>query len=353
MVKVSVVMPVYNAEDYLRQAVDSILNQSHQDIELICVNDGSSDDSLDILNDYASSDSRVKVFSQENRGGGAARNFALAHVTGKYLYFMDSDDTIVPEAFEELIAVMEDENLDFAIFQATNYATDTGEVFRTPYYTMEKLKNFGQNRVFSFDDLGDMIFDISVTPWCKFYNAEFVKSSGARFLENSIFHDNQFFWEVLFNAERMTFISREYYQRRRHSASSTGAGDERYVNIINVVDNIILLFEKYNQLERFKRILYNKKVLWIYTRYLEIRDEFRQMFYDAMKDNFTNIQDESFTDFLDAKNRFIFEAVTDSMTMAEFDLLLKNYELARENRMLKNRKRPANFIKYRIKKLIR
>lgn len=344
-------MPVYNAEDYLAEACDCILNQTHEDIELICVDDGSTDTSLKILNDIADNDSRVCVFHQENRGGGAARNFALQKVTGKYLYFMDADDRLDLNAFSELIEKMEQDSLDFIIFSAVNLATDTGKLFKTPYYSMSKLKRFGENRVFGFDDLGDMIFDISVTPWCKFYDCEFVLKSGARFLENSIFHDNQFFWEVLFNAKRMSFTDGYYYTRRRHSQSSTGAGDERYINIINVVNNIIKLFAKYNQLDKFKHILYNKKVLWIHTRYDQIRDEFKEMFFDAMKDDFTNLDDADFEGFLDEKNRFIFNSVVSAKTMNEFDLLIENYKLTKKNSELKRRKKLPNFIKYRLKRL--
>lgn len=351
MVKVSVIMPVYNAEDYLAEACGCILNQTHEDIELICVDDGSSDNSLEILKRLADEDSRVRVFHQENRGGGAARNFALQKVTGKYLYFMDADDKLDLNAFSELIEKMEHDSLDFIIFSAVNLATDTGEIFKTPYYSMEKLKRFGENKVFSFDDLGDMIFDISVTPWCKFYDCDFVKKSGAQFLENSIFHDNQFFWEVLFNARRMSFTDGYYYTRRRHSQSSTGAGDERYVNIINVVNNIIALFVKYGQLDKFKHILYNKKVLWIYTRYNEIQQDFRQLFFDAMKDDFTNITDADFEGCLDEKNRFIFSSVISAKTMNELDLLYENYNLTKKNSELKRRKKLPNFIKYRLKRL--
>lgn len=353
MVKVSVVMPVYNASDYLNEACECILGQTHDDIELICVDDGSEDNSLEILNDIAARDSRVRVFHQENRGGGAARNLALNHTTGKYLYFMDADDKVKPEMFAQLIGKMEADSLDFIIFSAINYAEDTGELFKTPYYSMEKLRAFGEGKIFSFEDLGDLIFDISVTPWCKLYNSEFVSKSGARFLENSIFHDNQFFWEVLFNAERMTFVDGYYYIRRRHSASSTGAGDERYVNIINVVNNIIKLFIKYNQLDRFKHILYNKKVLWIYTRYDEIKDEFKELFYDAMKDDFSNIDDKDFAKYLDEKNGYIFESVIGSKTMTEFDLRIKNYELTKENSELKKRKNLPDFVKYRLKRIVK
>ena len=102
MVKVSVIMPVYNAEDFLSESIDCILNQSLDDLELICVDDGSVDSSLDILNDYASRDSRVKVFHQENRGGGAARNVAMTHASGKYLYCMDSDDLLKEDSLEKL-----------------------------------------------------------------------------------------------------------------------------------------------------------------------------------------------------------------------------------------------------------
>ena len=345
-------MPVYNGEDYLEESIDCILNQTLDDLELICVDDGSTDSSPEILNAIASKDVRVRVFSQANQGGGAARNNALAHATGEYLYFMDADDMLDLNALSEFYEISQEKQLDFVIFKAVNYAEDTGEVFETDYYNMARIAEFCRGKVFSVDDLGDLIFSISVTPWCKFYNRKFVEKSGARFLENSIFHDNQFFWEVLFNAERMYFIDKAYYTRRRHSASSTGAGDERYVNIINVVNNIIILFEKYGRLDRFKEILYNKKVLWTSMRYFEIRDEFKQLFYDALKEDYENVP-EDFAECLDEKNGYVFESVINSGTRREFDLRIINYELTKENMELKNRKKLKNFAKYRVKKLLK
>ena len=91
----SVIIPVYNCEEYLDESVGGILNQTFQDIEVICVDDGSTDNSLKKLQEFAKEDSRMQVFHQENQGGGAARNFALTKATGKYLYFMDADDVIV------------------------------------------------------------------------------------------------------------------------------------------------------------------------------------------------------------------------------------------------------------------
>lgn len=91
-VKVSVILPVYNVSEYLRQCMDSIVGQTLKDIEIICVDDGSTDDSLEILKEYEAKDKRVKVIEQKNAGAGAARNNGLAIATGEYLSFLDSDD---------------------------------------------------------------------------------------------------------------------------------------------------------------------------------------------------------------------------------------------------------------------
>lgn len=352
MVKVSVIVPVYNASAYIRDSIDCILNQTLDDLEIICVDDGSTDNSLDILNDIAAENPCVNVYHQTNQGGGAARNNALKHATGKYLYFMDADDEIKPDALKQCFEKCEEKDLDFVIFKAINYAEDTGEYFETDYYNMDRARDFIADNVVSFDDLGERIFNISVTPWCKFYNRQFVEKSGAKFLEGSIFHDNQFYWEVMFNAQKIAFIDKQFYIRRRHSSSSTGAGDERYINIINVVNNIIKLFVKYDQLNKFKHILYNKKVVWIYTRYREIQDSFKQAFYDEMKRDFTDSPD-GFADELESENRYVFDSALKSKTRRQFDLSMINRELRKENEMLKNQKKLKNFAKYRVKKLLK
>ena len=94
MVKVSIIMPIYNVAPYLEEAFDSILNQSLKEIEIIAVNDGSTDNSEDIIKKYQQRDKRILSFSQENQGQSVARNLALQHATGEYIYMMDSDDVL-------------------------------------------------------------------------------------------------------------------------------------------------------------------------------------------------------------------------------------------------------------------
>ena len=102
MVKISVIIPVYNCEDYIEESVNSILNQTFKDIEVICIDDGSSDSSLNILNKIGDNDSRLKVHTQENQGSSVARNNALKLVSGDYVYFFDADDYLVEDGLEKL-----------------------------------------------------------------------------------------------------------------------------------------------------------------------------------------------------------------------------------------------------------
>ena len=100
---VSVVMPVYNSEKYLKESLDSVLNQTYENLEVICVDDGSEDHSLDILNYYAKKDSRVRVYTQDNKGPSVARNKALDNAEGEYISFVDSDDFLQLNAYEILV----------------------------------------------------------------------------------------------------------------------------------------------------------------------------------------------------------------------------------------------------------
>ena len=99
-IKVSVILPVYNGETYLSECLDAILGQTLKEIEVICVNDGSTDRSPEILREYAARDSRIRVIDQENTGAGAARNNGMAQARGEYLSFLDADDFFEPQMLE-------------------------------------------------------------------------------------------------------------------------------------------------------------------------------------------------------------------------------------------------------------
>lgn len=333
MVKISVIMPVYNAEKYLEESLDSVLNQTLEDIEVICIDDGSKDNSLKILRNYEKKDSRVFVYHQENKGDGAARNFGLSKIKGKYLYFMDSDDFLDLNAFHEFYDIAEEKNVDFVICKSINYDSDKNKLYETEYFSMNKLYNFVEDEVFNFADIGELIFHISVTPWGKLFNTEFVLNSGAKFLENISFSDNIFFWEVMFNSSQIFFYNKILCYRRVHSESIMESNGDYLTHTLKINNLIANIFIKYGYFDKFKRRLYYKKLYNANERYKQIKD--KEFFFDEMKKDFSKmINNKNYNDFIKlipVQQKIFFENVLKADTYKEFDLLMENFKLSQDN----------------------
>ena len=120
-IKVSVIIPVYNVEKYLRECLESVINQTLKDIEIICINDGSTDKSYEILKEYAKLDHRIRILNQSNMGQSAARNRGLEIAKGKYVYFMDSDDWLEKDALKCLTDISESKNLQILYFDGKTF----------------------------------------------------------------------------------------------------------------------------------------------------------------------------------------------------------------------------------------
>lgn len=134
MVCISVIVPVYNCEDYLEESLGSILNQTFNDIEIICIDDGSTDDSLRILRKMASSDSRIEVFAQENKGAGAVRNYGMTKALGDYVYFFDADDFLENDALEKAYENAKRNDSDIVFFKFDQYKTIGFSLIQDPIW---------------------------------------------------------------------------------------------------------------------------------------------------------------------------------------------------------------------------
>ena len=181
MVKVSVVIPIYNVEKYLHDCLDTIVNQTLKDIEIICVNDGSTDSSLEIIKEYANCDDRITVIDQPNGGHAVATNVGIQHATGKYLFLMDSDDILKLNALKDTYKIAEDKNVDFVLFKAINYDDEQDKYYEAENYSMNMVAHRVKDNVFSYDDIKDLIFKITVTPWSKLYNRKFIMDNNITF----------------------------------------------------------------------------------------------------------------------------------------------------------------------------
>ena len=182
MVAVSIVIPVYNIEKYLRECLDSLVNQSFKDFEVICINDGSKDGSLVILEEYAKKDSRFKVISQTNGGSGSARNNGLSKAKGKYVQFLDGDDYFEPEMLEKLYNLAEKHQAEIAVCSSKK-VDDEGNITETKNPNSPlNLNLIPFNKVFNYKDFPNDIFNLTGTaPWNKLYLREMLIKNNLTF----------------------------------------------------------------------------------------------------------------------------------------------------------------------------
>ena len=232
--KVSVIIPVYNVEKYLRQCLDSVVNQTLQEIEIICIDDGSTDNSPKILKEYAAKDKRIKIIKQKNAGQAMARNNALAIAEGKYAVFVDSDDCLVLNALEKIFTRMEKNRLEMLSYSGINFDNATHKEAENLYWDFHYLpKNF-DIECFSHSDARDFIQSMVVSTCLTAYKLRFIKIAALQFPPHLCFEDNLFFIKAVTQAERIGIMRDKLYRRRIHSVSTTQNGNKHFADYVQV-----------------------------------------------------------------------------------------------------------------------
>ncbi|MBP3520024.1 MAG: glycosyltransferase [Oscillospiraceae bacterium] len=256
MAQVSVVIPIYNIQRHLRQCLDSIAGQTLTDLEILCVDDGSTDESPEILAEYARKDSRFQIITQPNGGPGTARNTGMARATGKYLIFLDSDDWFEPDFLAQMVARAQETGADVTICRAVEFDTGTGK--ELPSEWMLK-SGYLPGEVFSPEEIREHIFQFTYGwPWDKLYRTDFVKSAGLCYppLPNS--EDLVFVFQSLALAERISVVSRPLVHHRVNRMDSVS--NSRHCDPEVPYEALALLrqgLEKRNVYSRYERSFLN------------------------------------------------------------------------------------------------
>jgi len=252
-IKVSVIIPVYNASEHLGQCLDSVLNQTLKEIEVICVDDGSSDDSLALLQSYAEKDERVKVIHQENGGAGKARNTGLAVAKGKYLSFLDADDFSESTMLEKAYGKAEEQKTDIVVFNSDQYYEDTDE-YRQVSWTIRK-KELPPYRPMYHRTFTDNVFKVFVGwAWDKLFLREFVLKHDLKFQEIRTTNDMRFVFMAVVLAKRIDIVDEVLIHQRRNQSTSLSNTREKSWHCFH--DALISLREElkkaslYNELEQ-------------------------------------------------------------------------------------------------------
>ena len=217
MLKVSVIIPVYNVEAYLRQCLDSVLNQTLRDIEIICVDDGSTDGSAAILAEYAAKDGRVKVLHHEHTNAGAARNAGMAVATGEYLGFVDSDDWCELTLFEKAYNKAESDDADVVLWRHREYDDRDGKIAReVPFGAPIGVKN-----PFAATALGANAFScFNFAPWNRIVRSESVRRHRVKFQQIERSNDVCFGCLALAVALRVSVIDEVLYNYRLRTSGN-------------------------------------------------------------------------------------------------------------------------------------
>ncbi len=224
--KVSVIIPVYNAEEYLHQCLDSICAQTLKELEIICVDDGSTDRSVHILNEYAGKDSRIKVVVQANGGAGAARNHGLKIASGECLSFLDADDFFEPDMLELAYEQHEKYRSDIVVFNSDQYHMDK-EKFVNIDWTL-RMQDIPPYLPFTHRELTANVFLTFVGwAWDKLYSREFVMKNNLWFQEQRTTNDMLFVFSALVTAKRISVINKVLAHQRRGSGESLSVTRER------------------------------------------------------------------------------------------------------------------------------
>ena len=285
---VSVVVPVYNTAQYLHQCMDSLINQTLKEVEFIFVDDGSTDDSYEILEKYREKDDRIKIIRQENQYAGVARNNGMKQATGKYIIFLDSDDYFDLTLLEKTLRCAERNQAEIVFFGHYHYDNQTGVVREFPF--------FARNGIFSGEMLGENLFTaFSVVPWNKLYLRTFLTKYNMEY-QGIYKHNDVYFGSLAVAlAKRIVCLNeRLVYHRINNKESLQGRETITYPYMIQWYTALKQSLIKHGVFEGEIKRVYSKKVCHSIECGARLKTEeiLSKTFYSEMKKNlFPNLFD--------------------------------------------------------------
>ena len=295
MPEISVILPVFNSEEFIGKAIESVLAQTFEDFELIIVNDGSTDSSKDIIDSFI--DERIRIISQSNQGPGAARNNALKMAQGSYVMYLDSDDWFCPDALEVAYSEINKYDADFTFFKMINY--DGERYYENDWFELKTLQVF-ENKVFNPRETPGSIFDLSVGVCQKIYNRFFLERIDARFPEGIFFEDMPFFYYVFLKAERISIVNRHLYVRRKHTSSITNVVDEKFFDTVPAGQELMRIFIENGWYDAYKYDLLAYKINGPRFALRDMPLKYKSHMFDLIKNDYEAIKSTKYyVDFLD------------------------------------------------------
>ena len=234
----SIIIPIYNTSKYLKECLDSVVNQDYKNVEIICVDDGSTDDSANIVESYLKKDERFKLIKTEHKGVAYARNLGLANAEGEYITFIDSDDFIEKRTYVEALSYID--SSDFVCFRIKVF----GENFCNNRKAEKKYYNFKFKGQKKLDEKLLKTLDVSLCN--KIFKSKIIKENNIEFPNGLRYEDANFYWKYMLNSKTGFFIQKPFYNYRRHANSIMS---ESLSKVSKSIDHLLILGDLFKYME--------------------------------------------------------------------------------------------------------
>lgn len=298
MIKVSIIIPFYNVENYIEQCLKSVIAQTLTDIEIILINDASTDKTREIVQQYVDIDNRIKIIDlKEHKGQGYARNRGIEIAKGIYTGFVDSDDFIEKDMFEQLYKMAEFNDTDITMCQVDEYDDINNSFINSDYYSLSILNRF-YNKVFSAKNTANEILNINVALWNKIYKREFLIQISEKFPEGFIYEDLPFFFGTYLKAERINIVWQKLYHYRINRKNSTM---KQFNN--KILDRIPMVSLSYQKMKNTPFLSDKLQQIqgWVindlFHRYILLKENCHREFFFLMKKTFISLDIQNKNDY--------------------------------------------------------
>lgn len=328
--KVSIIIPVFNPGNLLYDCLDSVINQSLKEIEIICVNDGSTDDSINVLEYYAKNDNRIKVFHQMNQGAGTARNKGIENSTGEYILFLDSDDWIDKDMCKKLYNQSEKLKTDLIIFDVLWHTKD-GNVSEFTYFANNEFKDDFKSFSFDYKFIKNklMIGSLGIAV-CKFYKSSFIKENNIKFPKHKIYNDVEFHFKAILLANKMGYCPEPFYHYIRLGQPSLQTsfreGKDELV-WFDVLDGLYNVFIENNLMDELRLDFINYCIYYTFDKLKNIETKYKITFLDKLKIFFSKLNPTD-TELKELKSKYLtwYSRITSEYIPLYYDLIRGDLE---------------------------
>ena len=299
MKKVSVIVPFYNVEKYIDKCLNSLVNQTLEDIEIIIVNDGSKDNSENIAKKYASKyKNKIIYLEKENGGLSDARNYALPYATGEYIAFLDSDDYVEFDMDKQMYEKAKKENADIVECD-----------FLWEYHN-ERIESKGR----TYNDKHDILLNARVVAWNKLIKRELIEKTKVKFPYGLRYEDVEFFYKLIPYINKLEIVNKSFVHYVQRDNSISNSQNSRTKEIIDILDNVIDYYKKNSIYEEYKNELeYNYARYLLCSSFLRMimiedkkeRKEIIKYYWDKLNDTFSNWKKNNYIKNKNLKNKYM------------------------------------------------